>query len=796
MIIKVEEIEIKKRQKIGVGGNGQVYLGETTDGSFVAIKEQMKISDHEYKILQALKGKKCEHIIQVYAFEEQKNGIFTIMELAESFDIKNMSDKNGICLQMAKGVSELHQLGFFHRDLKPDNFVIGKDDKIKLIDFGTTKQIREEIHTNSTGTYIYMAPEMIITNAYDSSIDIWSLGVIFYEVITNETFFAKYDTDYLTYRAITQISQQQINNKIRKKIVNQQLNTLLQKMIVQYLDGEEKIIQQKKRIGIDEVINELEKQKYFEQHLQQMEDLYEILASFKPIDRRTFNMIFEALMDIQHKENLINQISKDDRIIQFLKSIVSLTALNNKFIELGSKSLNLLVEIKVDLTNQNLEKIKIKNTSLIGANFVRCNLSGSEFDNVDISGMNLNEAQLFNCRWKNIKIDEQHKLDGHSGYVSSVCFSPDGTKLASGSWDNTIRLQDVKTGKQKVKFHGNTSYVLSVCFSPDGSTLASGGTNNSINFWDVQTGNQKAQLNGHNGLVYSVCFSPDGQTLASGSGDNLIWLWDVKTGQQKKLLNGHSKDVLSVCFSPNGTKLASGSKDYSIMLWDVKESVFKYWVFILIFLCCFIWAFIYSYFIIFMLFVVFFIWLNKQMKKSILQGHSGNVNSVCFSPDGTILASCSDDKSIRLWNIQTGQQNALLNGHSDYVRSVCFSPDGQTLASGSDDNSIRLWDVRTGKQKAEINGHSDYVRSVCFSPDGSSLASCSDDNSIRLWDVRLSNSISSNINLLLISQQPIFQAQGAQIHKGQFENNQGVDLFSFLQSKGSLISEDEIQNQN
>lgn len=102
--------------------------------------------------------------------------------------------------------------------------------------------------------------------------------------------------------------------------------------------------------------------------------------------------------------------------------------------------------MKIDLTNQSFEDIRIKNTNLIGGNFVRCNFSGSEFNNVDISGVNLNGALLINCKWKNIKIHELNKLEGHSGSVRSVCISPNGIILASGSDDTSIILWDIKTG--------------------------------------------------------------------------------------------------------------------------------------------------------------------------------------------------------------------------------------------------------------------------------------------------------------------------------------------------------------
>jgi len=122
-------------------------------------------------------------------------------------------------------------------------------------------------------------------------------------------------------------------------------------------------------------------------------------------------------------------------------------------------------------------------------------------------------------------------------------------------------------------------------------------------------------------------------------------------------------------------------------------------------------------------------------EKSLLSGHTDYVWSVCFSPDGKTLASGSWDKTIRLWDVETGKEKSLLSGHTNTVNSVCFSPDGKTLASGSREKTIRLWDVETGKEKSLLSGHTDYVWSVCFSPDGKTLASGSGDNTIRLWDV-------------------------------------------------------------
>jgi sugar lactone lactonase YvrE len=273
--------------------------------------------------------------------------------------------------------------------------------------------------------------------------------------------------------------------------------------------------------------------------------------------------------------------------------------------------------------------------------------------------------------------------------VNSVAFSPDGTRIVTGSSDATAKVWDAQSGTELLTLKGHSSTVNSVAFSPDGTRIVTGSSDYTAKVWDAQSGKELLTLKGHSYNVYSVAFSPDGRRIATCSVD-AAKVWDAQTG--KELLTTLEGQGTSVAFSPDGTRIVTGSYDATAKVWDAQS--------------------------------------GKELLT--LKGHSSTVNSVAFSTDGTRIVTGSYDYTVKVWDAQRGKELLTLKGHSYYVHSVAFSPDGARIATGSVE--AKVWDAQSGKELLTLKAHSYSVNSVAFSPDGKRMVTAGDDDTAKVWE--------------------------------------------------------------
>ncbi|PZU98926.1 MAG: hypothetical protein DCE90_03730 [Pseudanabaena sp.] len=297
---------------------------------------------------------------------------------------------------------------------------------------------------------------------------------------------------------------------------------------------------------------------------------------------------------------------------------------------------------------------------------------------------------------KKINYTERLNLKGHSGWVRSVAFFPNGFSFASGSYDRTLRLWNVSNNQSfgTLSNHlGSVSGINAIAVHPNGNTFATACIDKSIKLWNFRSGQPVRNLESHDGQVYSVAYSPDGKLLASASADQTIKIWDWRKGEPIKTFTGHQDKVVSLAFAPDGKTIASASSDKSIRLWDLKTGKVTLTI----------------------------------------SGHTSPVNAIAFSPDGKMLASGSQDETVKIWDAKTGKVIYSLTGHQGGVLAVAFNRDGSAIASGGVDQKIYLWNVKTGQIIQTLENHQAPVLSLSFSPKDATLVSGSADRSVRVW---------------------------------------------------------------
>jgi len=273
-------------------------------------------------------------------------------------------------------------------------------------------------------------------------------------------------------------------------------------------------------------------------------------------------------------------------------------------------------------------------------------------------------------------------------------FSADGTRLLLVDQNLSLRVWDVDDAREvrAIQYPGDRISQASLC--PDGRRIIGGCEDGTAHIWDLVTGERVGLPKRHRSRVTCATISPCGLRAATSSWDQSVLVWDLSTMQRLQLL-AHPSDVLWVSWCPTSTRLLSASQDGSARIWD----------------------------------------LESGRELALLRGHQGAVVHACFTADGTQAITVSEDGSARIWECATGNERVVLRGSTHALSRAALTQDGATLLTMSPVDGLRTWDAAMEPDPLVLRGHSGFVTSAAFSPDGSKVVTGSFDHTARVWDV-------------------------------------------------------------
>ena len=678
-------------------------------------------------------------------------------------------------LKICDGLAFAHSRGVIHRDMKPDNIMVGNFGEVYIMDWGLARiagrkddrrpgvalceraEGRESLKTmdgSVIGTPAYMPPEQARgqVDELDERSDIYSLGALLYELLTLECpFFGKTTTDILRY-VITK-NPWYPSRRVAGHNISPELDVIVMKCLAK------------------------EKEKRYQTVGDLKVDIEDYLAG-KPISTMDYSL--PAIFRKWVGRNPVRSALGLALIVVFLVSFVSIVKLWRDASGAEQRALASMKETQEHLVKSLIEQARFYeekkefNTAVSLYEEVRDKVVEEHLDVESFINLRIWKARRDSYPIKNMipclggrvtglavspdgrliaagdregsvhfydhdTGEEQKALSGHLDEVTDVTFDPSGDLLASCSLDGSIRIREVKTGGDITVLSSHTGSVICLDFSPDGRLLASGGMDGFVRLWNVPAWSEQAVLKVGASSVRDLEFSPDGRWLVVGSEGEQACIWDVATRRMIKQLGVSNSPVHTATFNWNGDTVAVGYAHGNIALWDPSfregDSIrvldkHTEGVHALAFLdgentlasasadhTVRIWS--------------------SSGPHSSLTGHRGPVLSMAVSPDESTLVSGCRAGMIMTWDLTRERTiETLWQGDETVIQAMACSPDGRLIAVAGDDKIIRIIEKDTGAELVTLSGHKDELTYLAFHPDSGMIASAGLDKQVKLWDVK------------------------------------------------------------